>query len=133
MYSLCMILSQITLDGFKEAGETGAINALLISICLILAGVCVFLFRKYEDKVQENKEIQEKAIKREEEHNRVFLESEKETLKVLNGVTSVLEMIEKVSDQDTNNIMNKIADEANNIKNLINLMEKSISNKIDKS
>lgn len=128
-----MILGQITIDGFKEAGQAGAINALLVSICLILGAVCVFLFRKYENKISENKELQILAMKREEERGKEFLESEKETLKILNGVTNVLEMIEKVNDQDTTNILNKIHEEANNIRTQIETLEKTIINKLEKT
>lgn len=127
------ILSQISkeaMDGFTQASETGVVNALLVSICLILLGVCVFLFRKYEDKIKENKDLQLKAIEREEQRNKEFLESEKETLKILNGVTNVLEMIEKVNDQDTTNIINKITEEAEKIRTQIDVLERTIMDKI---
>lgn len=133
MVLISIILAQISKDamnGFNQASETSVVNALLVSICLILLGVCVFLFRKYEDKIKETKELQLKAIEREEQRSKEFLESEKETLKILNGVTNVLEMIEKVNDQDTTNIINKINEEAEKIRTQIDVLERTIMDKI---
>lgn len=130
VYSLLLQISDEAMKGFDKASETSVVNALLVSICLVLIGVCIFLFKKFEEKSKESKELQAKAIDREEQRNKEFLESEKETLKILNGVTNVLEMIEKVNDQDTTNIINKVTDEADKIRKEISMLERTIMDKI---
>lgn len=130
VYTLLLQIPQEAMNGFSKASETSILNALLVSISLVLLGVIVFLFKKYEEKIKENKELQAKAIYREEQRNKEFLESEKETLKILNGVTNVLEMIEKVNDQDTTNIINKITEEAEKIRTQVDVLERTIMEKI---
>jgi len=46
--------------------------------------------------------------KKEEERNRQFLENEKETLKALNGVTSILSVTEKMTDANNAQVMEKL-------------------------
>jgi len=130
VYTILLQISDEAMNGFTQASETSVVNALLVSICLILVGVIIFLFKKYEEKIKDNKELQIKALYREEQRNKEFLESEKETLKILNGVTNVLEMIEKVNDQDTTNIINKISEEADKIRTQIDVLERTILDKI---
>jgi len=120
------IFLQISLSGFDKASETGIVSGLLVSICIILFGVSIFLFKKYEDKVQEVNKVREESLRREEQRCKEMLESEKETLKVLNGVTSVLEMSEKINQQDTYNIIRKIGDESDKIRRRIDDLEENI-------
>jgi uncharacterized protein HemX len=162
------ILSQIQLDGLDRASESSIVSGVLVSIVLILFGVCYFLFRKYErtkdehleiqedfnktlndlqvkhneaihnlqekhtEKIQKlNKEfsdkienIQNNAIKREEERSKQWLESEKETLNVLNGVTSLLEMGEKMDQTNRNTIYLKLHEMENRIISTIQDLKK---------
>lgn len=53
-------------------------------------------------------EIRLQMIEKEDERNKEWRESEKETLLVLNGVNSVLEMSEKMKMNDTNQILEKL-------------------------
>jgi hypothetical protein len=133
VYTILLQISGEAISGFNKASETSVVNALLVSICVILVGVIAYLFKKYEEKIKDNKEMQIKALEREEHRNKEFLESEKETLKILNGVTNVLEMIEKVNDQDTTNIINKISEEAEKIRTQIDVLERTITDKIKQS
>jgi hypothetical protein len=120
------IICQISLTGFDKASEVSVVSSLLAALCIILFGVCVFLFRKFEDKVTEINQVRVDALKREESRNKEILESEKETLKVLNGVTAVLEISEKINEQDTDNIIRRIVDESDKIKRRIDDLEVSI-------
>lgn len=60
-------------------------------------------------------EIRQEIMEKEEERTRMWRESEKETLNILNGVNTVLEMGEKMKENDTKNIIEKI----NNLEKLI--------------
>jgi len=151
------ILSQIQFDGLSKASETSIVSGVLVSLVLILFGVCYFLFKKYEKTKDEqiilqeefnklltdsqikhtesiqklNKEhsekiesIQNSAIKREEERSKEWLESEKETLNVLNGVTSLLEMGEKMDQTNRNTIYLKLHEMENRIITTIHELKK---------
>lgn len=164
------ILAQISLEGFDKASETSIVSGVLVSIVLILFGVCYFLFRKYEktkdehlilqeeflnklnelqnkhndevkklnaahadeikklnsEHAQKIEAIQNNAIKREEERSRQWLESEKETLNVLNGVTSLLEMGEKMDQTNRNTIYMKLQEMENRIISSIESIKKEI-------
>jgi Na+/phosphate symporter len=113
------ILTQINLEGFEAAAEQNTTFAILVSIVIILFGIIIFLFKKYEDKsnelkkfqeayVQKIDEIRKENMKKEDERNVHWRESEKETLTVLKGVNSVLEMSEKMKENDTEKIIDKI-------------------------
>ena len=114
------ILAQINLEGFEAAAQQNTTFAILVSLVVILFGINIFLFKKYEEKNGELKEVQEKNTakineireeytKREDERTATWRESEKETLTVLKGVNSVLEMSEKMKENDTKNIIDKIS------------------------
>ncbi|NJO64992.1 MAG: hypothetical protein HC836_44835 [Richelia sp. RM2_1_2] len=151
------ILLQVSLDGFSKASETGIVNAILVSLVLILFGGVVFLFKKYEESKKENKvstedfnkkiqeiqklyndevlklvsvynerieSIQNSAIKREEERSKQWLESEKETLTVLNGVTSILDIAEKMDQTNRNTVYLKLQEMENRILSKIESIEK---------
>ncbi|MFW5795049.1 MAG: hypothetical protein ACOCV1_06155 [Bacillota bacterium] len=60
-------------------------------------------FDKYEEVIKEMR-------RKEDDRNKQWLESEKETLNVLNGVTSILEMSEKMGESDNKHIMDKLKD-----------------------
>ena len=122
------IIAQINLEGFEEAAQQNTLFAILVSMVLVLFSIVLYLFKKYEDKNDELKKLQEDYIKRiddiridntskEAERNNQWRESEKETLIVLKGVNSVLEMSEKLKENDTQKIIEKIAS-----------LEKTISN-----
>jgi hypothetical protein len=116
---LLSIIAQINIEGFEEAAQQNTLFAILVSMVLVLFSIAIFLFKKYEDKNQELKIIQEgytkkideirkENIDKETERNRQWRESEKETLIVLKGVNSVLEMSEKMKENDTQKIIDKI-------------------------
>ena len=124
------ILLQLQLEGFDKASEQSVLFSVLVSLILILFAGIIYLFKKYEDKNKELKTVQSDCSKkieelqkenirkfenlqkdilnREEERNKQWLESEKENLSVLNGVTNVLEMSEKLTQNDTKQILEKI-------------------------
>lgn len=135
---LYTILAQVNLEGFHQAAEESTLFAVLVSLVVILFAGFIILFKRYEDKNKELKnaqtdysnkidmirkehadkidEIRKEIMVKEEEKNRIWRESEKETLTVLNGVNTVLEMGEKMKENDTRNIIEKI----NNLEKLIN-------------
>ncbi len=113
------ILAQINLEGFETAAEQNTTFAILVSIVLILFGINIFFFKKFEDKSTELKKFQEiyaekideirkENMIKEDERNKQWRESEKETLTVLKGVNSVLEMSEKMKENDTQKIIQNI-------------------------
>ena len=114
-----MILGQINLEGFQEAAQQNTLFAVLVSMVLVLFSISVYLFKKLEDKNKELRinqekfsakieEIRQEQMKKEDERNNQWRESEKETLIVLKGVNSVLEMSEKMKENDTQKIIDKI-------------------------
>jgi len=129
------ILAQINLEGFEAAAEQNTIFAILVSLVLILFGLIVFLYKKNEEKNTEIKKLQEtylnkideirkEGILKEDERNVHWRESEKETLTVLKGVNSVLEMSEKMKENDTEKIIDKIGSLETSIKTAIEISKK---------
>jgi hypothetical protein len=118
------------LEGLDEAAKTSPLNAALVGfIVILLAGITIIwknndntrkelkeLNKTHADKLEEMRKefvtkfekIQEEYLKRDEERNKQWTESEKQTLQVLNGVTSILEMSEKMGQKDTHEILEKI-------------------------
>lgn len=130
------VLGQINLNGFEEVAQQNTLFAILVSIILILFRVIIYLYKKVDDKAkllgitQENhslkiEEIRKEQIKKEDERNIQWRESEKETLTVLNGVNSVLEMSEKMKENDTQKIIDKISSIDSSIKTVIDLTNKN--------
>lgn len=60
--------------------------------------------------------LRQEMVKREEERTRQWIESEKETLHVLNGVSNILDLKEKLDHSDSMKIMKKL-DEIYNLLN----------------
>ena len=129
------LLGQINLEGFEAAAEQNTTFAILVSIVIILFGIIIFLFKKYEDKNNELKnfqeayvkkidEIRKENMKKEDERNVHWRESEKETLTVLKGVNSVLEMSEKMKENDTEKIIDKITSLEKSVNNAIEINKK---------
>jgi len=158
------ILTQINIDGLDKASESSVVSGVLVSIVLILFGVCYFLFRKYEktkddhliiqedfinklnemqvkyselqtkhtdeikkinaDHANKIESLQNNSIKREEERSKEWLESEKETLNVLNGVTSLLQMGEKMDQTNRNTIYLKLQEMENRIISTVESVKK---------
>jgi len=136
------VLTQIKLEGLDEAAKTSPLNAALVGfILLLLAGIAIIWRRQNElgkelkelnqehaNKLEENRKdyvdkfdkIQNEYLKREEERNKQWSESEKQTLQVLNGVTSILEMGEKMGQKDTKDILEKLKIVEERIINAIN-------------
>lgn len=54
--------------------------------------------------------IRLEMLRREEDSNRHWIESEKETLKVLNGVSNLLDLSEKINKVETDKIIGQLAD-----------------------
>ena len=123
-------LLQVSLEGLDKAAETSPLNAALVGfIIILLTGIGVLwtqyngtrkelkeLNKEHADKLESNRKeyvtkfekLQEEYLRREEERNKQWSESEKETLQVLNGVTSILEMSEKMGQKDTHEILEKL-------------------------
>ena len=129
------LLGQINLEGFEAAAEQNTIFAILVSLVLILFGIIVILYKKSEAlnvelrKFQEAytlkiDEIRKEGITKEDERNMHWRESEKETLTVLKGVNSVLEMSEKIKENDTEKIIDKIGSLEVSIKTAIEMNKK---------
>lgn len=123
------ILGQINLEGFEEAAQQNTLFAVLVSMVLVLFGISTYLFKKIEDKNQEIKLLQEKfstkiedirkeEMAKEDIRSNQWRESEKETLIVLRGVNSVLEMSEKMKENDTEKIIEKISTLNSSIKEM---------------
>lgn len=142
--SIYGLLAQINLEGFEQAAELNTLFGVLVSMVVILVGAVIFLFKKYEDKNAEFKqakldhiediktirkensekidEIRKENTQKEEERHKHWRESEKETLIVLKGVNSVLEMSEKMKQGNTEKIIDKIK----HLENMIEGLYKSI-------
>lgn len=137
------LLLQIT-EGLENAAKVSVLDGVLVSIVLALCGVVILLYKKSEKKNEKlskidkeyskiisdirkehsgkQEEIRKDMLKLEEDRNRQWIESEKETLNVLNGVSNVLEMSEKMSNKDTEiilvtikNVESKILDKIKNL------------------
>ena len=124
------IFLQVQLEGLQEAAKTTPLNGALVGFILILLAGIVMLWKQYDgtrkelkelnkehaDKLEENRKeyvdkfekMQGEYLRREEDRNKQWSESEKETLQVLNGVTSILEMGEKMGQKDTKDILDKL-------------------------
>ena len=114
-------LAQINLNGFEEVAQQNTLFAVLVTIILILFRAILFLYKKADDKNKELntaqinfslkiEEIRKDQIKKEDDRNNQWRESEKETLTVLNGVNNVLDLSEKMKESDTQKIIDKIKD-----------------------
>ena len=144
-------LVKISGDLFKDISEISVLFSFLVTLVLLLIGVVVFFYFRIEklnkdqkdEIINHEKEYQEEYnkirnlyetkiddlskenLKKYEEMNRQWVESEKETLNVLNGVSSILEMSEKMSKVDTDRILEKINNTEQRILDLINNIDKN--------
>lgn len=55
-------------------------------------------------------QLRNEMLKKEEERTRQWMESEKETLTVLNGISHILELSDNIAKIESDKILNKIAD-----------------------
>lgn len=127
-------LLQVQLEGLSDAAKTSPLNGALVGFIIILLAAIVVVWKHYNSgrkelnkelkelnkehaaKLEENRKeyiekfekLQNQYLQREEIRNKQWSESEKETLQVLNGVTSILEMSEKMGQKDTNEILDKL-------------------------
>jgi len=133
---------QVQLEGLQEAAKTSPLNGALVGFILILIAGIVILWKQYtgirkelsalnkehatkleeirKEYIQKFEKLQEDFLKREDERSKQWSESEKETLQVLNGVTSILEMSEKMGQKDTHDILEKLKLLENSIITAIN-------------
>lgn len=124
------VLGQVQLEGLEKAAETSPLNGALVGFIIILIAGIVVLFKvllncgkELKEINKENKEkleevrkdyltkfetIQNEYLRRSEDRNKQWSDSEKETLQVLNGVTSILSMSEKMGQKDTKEILDKL-------------------------
>jgi len=124
------LFAQVQLDGLQQAAQSSAINAALVAFILILLAGIVLIFREYKisldnfkdssenhakkledirkEYVEKFEKLQNEYLKREEERNKQWSESEKQTLQVLNGVTTILEMGEKMDQNDTRIVLDHL-------------------------
>ena len=120
------VLAQINLSGLDEASQLGPLFAVLVSVIIVLSGIVFILFKinsnkdtKIDDiRIEHFKKLEQirlEMIQKEEARNKEARDAERETLQVLNGVNSVLEMSEKMKVNDTQQILGKLDD----IKSLI--------------
>lgn len=65
--------------------------------------------------------IRVEMLKREEERNRQWIESEKETLHVLNGVSILLDLSEKIGRVESDKILKKLDEIRNQVAKLTSL------------
>jgi len=116
-----LLLGQVQLEGLNKAAETSPLNGALVGFIIILLSGIVFLFKEYKDVQKDLKTAQAENIKslddirkemgfKDDARNLQWLQSEKETLKVLNGVSSILSLSEKMGQNDTQKIIDKIKD-----------------------
>lgn len=71
--------------------------------------------KENEDKLDN---IRIEMLKREEERSRQWIESEKETLHVLHGVSSILDLTDKIESDKSNEILKILNDIQEKVKNL---------------
>jgi len=124
------ILLQVIPDGLEEASGTSPLNGALVGFIVLLLGGIIILWRHYNgtrkelkelnkghvEKLEDNRKeyvdkfekLQSEYLRREEDRNKQWSDSEKETLQVLNNLTSILEMSEKMGQKDTQEILNKL-------------------------
>ena len=62
--------------------------------------------------------IRHEMLKREEERGRQWMESEKETLHVLNGVSTLLDLSEKIGRVESNKIIEKLGEVESKVDNV---------------
>lgn len=128
--SIYGLIAQINLEGFQEAAQLNTLFGVLVSLIVILFGAVLYLFKKYEDKNKDLKDLHESTainiskireeslekldevrkeyMLKEDERNKQWRESEKEALIVLKGVNSVLELSEKMKERDMEKILSSI-------------------------
>ena len=63
--------------------------------------------------------LRRQMVKREEEHGRLWHESEKEVIGVLNGVSNLLELNEKLGQIDTEKILTELGEIKGKLSNII--------------
>ena len=150
IFIINFILTQIELGGLTDAAKESPVAALLVTIVLVLSFVVVKLYSKkesihktYLEKINElnkthlkkieeiNKEnveklekIRKEIFEKEEIKNKQWIDSEKETLNVIKGLTGVLELSEKLGRNDTSSINNNIENLNDKIDILIGLINK---------
>jgi len=91
----------------------------------------VDVIRKEQTEKLEN--IRLEMLKREEDRSRQWMESEKETLHVLNGVSSLLDLSEKIGRVESERILKKIEESNSNLdsEKILKILEE-IREKMDK-
>lgn len=122
------ILLQVPLE-LQKAGETSPVAGVLVGVIILLVPALAYVFNLYRLSQKEIKELQKEhnkeLTKQQEERNKQWLESEKETLSVLNGVSGILEMSEKVGRNDTTKIIEKVKITEERIITQIKLLSKN--------
>lgn len=129
-----MLLGQVQLEGLEKAAETSPLNGALVGFIIILLAGIVFLFKEYKGVQKDLKSAQKENIKnlddirkemsvKEDNRNAQWLQSEKETLQVLNGVSSILELSEKMGQNDTQKILEKIKNAEEKVVQSIKLLK----------
>ena len=63
--------------------------------------------------------MRQEMLKREEEHGRLWHESEKEVINVLNGVSNLLELNEKLGQIETDKLLGLLNDIRNKLNNMV--------------
>lgn len=114
-----LLLTAVGSTEFIEAAKTNDMTALLGIIIIVLIGVIAVLAtelkKKYSQSNQQTEDhsnkidaIRQEQMKHEDNVNKQWSESAKETLQVLNGVTFILEMGDKAGKYETEKILEKI-------------------------
>ncbi len=67
--------------------------------------------------------LRQDLLKCEEDRTRQWMESEKETLHVLNGVSTILELGDKLTKSDTDKILKRLTEIEDALKKLVELQE----------
>jgi len=113
---------------------------LFITILLLLVGIGYYCSKRLNRKTSETKLLQQQyaaridvlrkehsetleklrteMLKREEDRSRQWMESEKETLRVLNGVSSLLDLSKRMGRVDSDKIVAKLEEIQTKIENL---------------
>lgn len=150
MYILQTLQTSQVTDGLEEAAKVSPLCGVLVSIIVALAVVVIYLFKRGEKKneklaiidkeyskiisniriehSEKQEDVRKEMLRLEEERNRQWIESEKETLNVLNGVSNVLEMSEKMSNKDTEIILETVKNAEDKILEKINTLSKNGKN-----
>lgn len=132
MKLLNIILTQIEVQGLNDAAEQSTLMSVLVTCILILSGVLVFIYKQNiaksktietmsKDHAKEIQNLQsnhidklegirKEVLDRDDKRSKQQLDTEKEILSILNGLTQILELGEAKGKTEKALILDKLND-----------------------